>query len=213
MLCHHETLLQGGFGRTLNPDLVVRFRNDWVKRVSERRVKADGLAAARMAESPRAASASEEAKALSAPRKELAIYVRDLPGILAKSVALAAPGRESGVTQSMVQATDELTGVLVQILVHLASWFPKDHFDGQSASEYFSLYISNRAKWRRALAEPDGVGTGGTLVRITTAYGVFEDARAAVDDVVSALFVNQRGFDLPQWRMQWKAATEHVGPI
>ena len=34
---------------------------------------------------------------------------------------------------------------------------------------YFSKYVSERAIFCRALAEPDGYGSGGTIVRINTA--------------------------------------------
>jgi hypothetical protein len=136
------------------------------------------------------------------------MYAQKLPAVLGKSYALAAPGRTSGVTSSMVQATGDVIDVVVQILVHLATWFPKDHFDGKLASEYFSSYISNCAKRHRALAEPEGAGTGGTIVRIITADSVLEDAKAAVDDMVSALLLHRSGFDLPKWRTRWKAAAE-----
>lgn len=35
--CHNETLLKGGFGRHLNPHLVRKYHEDWVRRVEEQR--------------------------------------------------------------------------------------------------------------------------------------------------------------------------------
>jgi hypothetical protein len=72
-LCHDETLLKGGFGRKLSADLVVEFRDDWVRRVSERRAKADELPAISMAGVTvlaRIPTTVEEAETLKVPRQD-----------------------------------------------------------------------------------------------------------------------------------------------
>jgi hypothetical protein len=35
--CHDETLIKGGFGRKLNPEQVILYRNDWLYRVAKKR--------------------------------------------------------------------------------------------------------------------------------------------------------------------------------
>ena len=42
--CHNETHVKGGFGRQLPPDLVIKYRDEWIDRVRTRRNTADKLA-------------------------------------------------------------------------------------------------------------------------------------------------------------------------
>src|SRR5450759_2549671 len=49
LICHDKTQIRGGFGRKLNADLVLKYRQDWLERVRKRRDKADEIAAIRMA--------------------------------------------------------------------------------------------------------------------------------------------------------------------
>ena len=47
LLCledHNDTQVRGGFGRKLNPDIVRKYREDWVQRVNDRRAAADRVA-------------------------------------------------------------------------------------------------------------------------------------------------------------------------
>jgi hypothetical protein len=54
--------------------------------------------------------------------------------------------------------------------------YPPNHFDGKRASRYMNDHLAARYVWHRALAEPAGWGTGGTIVRIEAAHGVMQDA-------------------------------------
>jgi hypothetical protein len=208
LLCHDQTQIEGGFGRKLNAKLVTEYRDDWRVRVALRRNKADDLAALRMAGMvEKVPTTEEEARALLVPAEEaLVTYVNKLPAILASGCAIARPQWDSGVTAEMLKGTYDLIDVVVQMLVHLASWLPENHCDGQSAPEYFSRFVSSRFVWHRALAEPDGVGTGGTIVGTTAAAAVLDDVERAVDEMVSALLWGREGFGLKVWRRQWEQA-------
>ena len=46
--CHNDTQTKGGFGRRLNSDLVIKYRNEWLLRVSKRRDEADSLAVSKV---------------------------------------------------------------------------------------------------------------------------------------------------------------------
>jgi hypothetical protein len=208
LLCHDGTQVKGGFGRKLEAKLVTEYRDDWLTRVASRRDKADELAALRMAGvGEKVPTTEEEAEALMVPADEaLVAYVDNLPAILAKGYAIARPRWDSGVTTEMLQGTYDLIDVVVQMLIHLASWFPDEHFDGRPAAEYFSSFVSSRFVWHRALAEPGGVGTGGTIVGPTAAAAVLDDAERAVDEMVTALLWGREGFGLKAWRRRWEQA-------
>ena len=42
--CHNDTQLKGGFGRKLNSDLVIKYRDEWLQRVQSRRNLSDEMA-------------------------------------------------------------------------------------------------------------------------------------------------------------------------
>lgn len=206
LLCHNDTQVKGGFGRKLNAKPVIQYRDDWVQRVIYRRDKADELAALRMAGSA-APSTEGEAKALMVPADEaLVSFIRSLPSVLGKGYAIARPRWDSGVTAEMVQGSYDLIDIVVQMLVHLASWFPRNHFGGKSAPEYLGEFVSTRFNWHRSLAEPDGIGTGGTIVGPIATGAVLDDVERAVDEMVTALLWAREGFNLKAWRGEWENA-------
>lgn len=143
----------------MNAELVIQYRDDWQTRVARRRDKADELAALRMAGvGEQIPTTEDEANALMVPADEALVgYARSLPAVLAKGDELALPRLDTGITAEMVQVTFDLIDVVVQMLGHLAFWFPDKHSDGRSAAEYFSQFVSTRFIWHPALAEPGGV--------------------------------------------------------
>lgn len=205
LLCHDDTQIKGGFGRKLDANLVTQFRDDWHARVVIRRDRADELAVLRMAGSAVVVPSIEpDAEALMIPADEaLVTYVTSLPGVLANGYSIAQTRWDTGITVEMMEGTYELIDLVVQMLSHLASWFPKNHFGGQPALEYFSQYVATRFAWHRALAEPDGVGAGGTIVGQVASMAVLDDVQMAVDETVSSLLWEREGFSLNAWRSEW----------
>lgn len=205
LLCHNDTQIKGGFGRKLDANLVTQYRDDWHERVAIRRDRADELAALRLAGSVVVVYSTEpEAEALMIPADEaLVTYVESLPSVLAKGYSIAQPRWDTGITVEMLEGTYELIDLVVQMLSHLASWFPENHFGGQPAPEYFSQYVATRFAWHRALAEPDGVGTGGTIVGPVASMAVLDDVQRAVDEIVCSLLWEREGFSLNAWRGEW----------
>jgi len=57
-----------------------------------------------------------------------------------------------------------------------------------------------------ALAEPEGIGTGGTIVGPIAAGAVLDDLKRAVDEMVTALLWEREGFSLTAWRRAWEQA-------
>lgn len=210
LLCHDDTQIKGGFGRKLDAKLVMQYRDDWHARVSVRRNKADELAALRMANSAVVLpSTGLEAEALmNSADQALVTYIKKLPDALALGYATAKQQWGTGITAEMSEGTNELIDLVMQMLVHLASWFPENHFDEQSASEYFSQYVANRFAWHRALAEPDGVGTGGTIVGPMISLAVLADLHRAIDEIVTSLLWEREDFSLHEWRAKWNQASQ-----
>lgn len=203
--CHNDTQIKGGFGRKLDAHLVTQYRRDWHERVVTRRNKADELATLRMAGFVVVAPSTElEAEALMIPADEaLVAYVQSLPSVLASGYSIAQSRWNTGITNKMVEGAYEIIDLVTQVLNHLASLFPENHFGGQPAPEYFSQYVATRFAWRRALAEPDGIGAGGTIVSPVASMAVLSDVQKAVDEIVSSLLWERADFSLKAWRNEW----------
>lgn len=93
--------------------------------------------------------------------------------------------------------------VVYQIILHLATWFPKKHFGNTKAKLYFHKFMNDRFEWRAALMEPEGPLSGGTVALLGVYSMVFEDLKDVVEEMVDALLF-EKSFDLTRWKHEWK---------
>jgi len=197
---------KGGFGRKINKETLIYHREQWIKRVAKRREEADNITALQMAglsyPIPTTKQGAEEMNINN--NKALLAYVETLPNILKYAYDKARPMWDSGITADMNQGAYDVIDVLIHILIHLSSWLPQNHFDGMSAEEHFRNYIQSRYAWHRALAEPDGIGSGGTIVGTLVAGGVLADLENAVSELVYALTIESEDFEFDKWQRAWK---------
>jgi hypothetical protein len=175
--CHNDTQVQGGFGRKLNSDLVLKYRNEWFARVKRRREDADSLAVSRVSGIDLHVHKSQTQTIPYSEERSNKIleYVNSLPALRKEFRQKAQPEWDSGVTSKMVAASYEYVDALQGILVKLASFYPPGTFGGDDPHKFFSELISSRYAWHRAHAEPYGPGTGGTIVNVTTGGHVISD--------------------------------------
>ena len=177
--CHEKTQWRGGFTRKLTPNVVIEYRNNWIKRVSSYRKKRDEMVVS-MQESGEGTSLHDEDTGQSL-RKRMKFkipreaFINSLPDLKAKLLADAQPKWDSGVTSTMVQATCDYIDSVVAILIVLSSYYSTNPFGNQSPEEYFSEIISSRFRWHRSIAEPGGSGTGGTMVSLHVTCSVQAD--------------------------------------
>ncbi len=205
--CHDDTQIKGGFGRKLDATLVTQYRDTWCERVRKRRERADEIAISAVAGD--IASFRRESGHEERPTPAMLIpHVESLPVALSRAYEICRPRWETGATAEIVEGTNDVIDVVVQMLVHLAAWYPPHHFDGKSASEYFSGFIASRALWHRAAAEPGGVGTSGTILSVVINRAVLADLEEAVCTLVDGLLGYDESFDRQAWRSAWKKAKE-----
>ena len=106
VLCleHHEhTQVRGGFAQKLKPADIIRYRDDWVRRVSERRDKADEVVVQHMTGlAPRRTKIEDWT-----PPSEARIlgFVNALPSIRRAAIAAAGPLWDTGITSEMRQGS------------------------------------------------------------------------------------------------------------
>jgi hypothetical protein len=172
--------------------------------VKSRREKADKVASERMGGINIKPDVSSTWKR--PPQQELNAYIQNLPQLLKASYAAAWPEWDCGVNSRMKTATSELVDFAQRVLVSLANWFPPEHFDGKNAEVYFEEFIADRYLYHRALHEPNGPGTGGTVAGLHAASGALDDVLRAISDLVAAQAPGE--FDFDEWRERWQAAQQ-----
>lgn len=207
---HEETQVRGGFAKKLKAADVVRHRDDWVRRVSDRRDKADERVIQYMAGGASTPSNAEEE--WNAPSEAKLIGFFDaLPSIRKAAIAAAQRLWDTGITSEMRQGSYDAIEILERAWLQLAKFYPPAHFGSVTADHFFSEFIAGRFEWHRQIAEPRGPGSSGTIINITAGGAVLDDVADAIEETVDGLFIGYAlltAFDLNKWRREWKAAGE-----
>ncbi|HEY4254376.1 MAG TPA: hypothetical protein VGM87_24430 [Roseomonas sp.] len=142
---------------------------------------------------------------------DLAAVVSALPGILRESCVKAREGWQ-GSTTDMMRASYDVIQVLQGIWLILAKEYPDRHFGGLTPEDYIQKFVQGRFEWHRALNEPGGVGTGGTVVGPMSASSVMMDLEGLVEQTVLALM--NRGIHeedaarYEKWLKAWRKASK-----
>lgn len=201
--CHNDTQIKGGFGRKLNASLVIRYRDEWLDRVNQRRNLADEMAVKRQVEGINL-DHFDSITQYTESQDSCLTYIQSLPEYRLALLQKAQPKWDTGITSTMVQASYDYIDALNGVLVALAEHYSPKQFDNKTPQEYFSEIISSRFLWHRTIAEPNGIGTGGTIVNIVCSGNVISDVEKMVEDIVMSLVGYDDSFDWRQWMKQWR---------
>lgn len=209
--CHDETQIRGGFARRLSVADVRLYRDNWLSRVDKRRRDADALVVARRT--------GGMARERSGPHKgklsdsEVATYIDSLPMVFSQACDQVRSNWNSGPTIDQVRAAYDLTEVLRHMWLRLATVFPEGHFEGLTPEQYAQEYLEHRYRWHRAMAEPLGYGTSGTIVGILVSRGVLRDMERALIDTRNALKgLAEKVRDSDEWMKRWNDAKKEFRP-
>jgi hypothetical protein len=203
--CHEDTQISGGFGRKLDAAQTSKFREQWLIRVNFRRHKADE-------DSIKAVTHKNHTTQTAIPLRD---YIPLLPEFLKRAYDNAREGWE-GTTADMMNSSYYVADVLEGILVYLSNFYPDGHFDQRDPRDYISELVSTRYSWHRHHMEPNGGGSGGTMIGPMVAMNVITDLRAMVDEMVSSLSDNPSNhfkFNFLQWRTNWRSAAGDTNRI
>ncbi len=133
-------------------------------------------------------------------------YINSLPAFRLAVLEQIQPMLDTGITSKMVQGNYDYIEALTSILVTLASYYSPEHFEDQTPQEFISDIIDCRFRWYYAMVEPDGPGTGGTIVRVLQSAGVASDIEIMVEDMVFYLGMGLGDdFDFGAWRKSWRS--------
>lgn len=205
---HNDTQIRGGFGRKLSAAAVTVNRDDWVRRVEERRDKADEIAASAM--SGFSASASEidngeEAEWYRPNEDSFKAYVEHLPEAAAAAYRAARPLWENGGGLASIDGSNLVIETLQRLWLGLSRWYEPRHF-GPSAATYIETYLDQRRDWHRALVYIDKTAIGSSF-GIIAAEGTMRDAESMIVETVRAVAYLLPDFDLGEWEARWAKAT------
>lgn len=199
--CHDQTQIRGGFGKHLIAPVVRRYRDEWLQRVLQRRNEADRFAVSKMVGVKIMTNASGTGIE---SHENLFAYLDTIPEIKKELLAKAQPEWDLGVTARMNQANYDYIDGLQGILVGLASFYSPKVFDGEEPHAFFSTIISSRFRWHRAHAEPEGPGTGGTIVGTICGGSVIADVESMVVDMVLSLIGHSEEYSWKHWTRKWE---------
>lgn len=211
--CHDLTMIKGGFGRKLEANQVIKYRSDWHERVKNRKVKADEIA------SIKTVTGSTETVIVTKINEEdyLNYKTYDDPNLLKDyldkilivhkaQLIIAQTKWDTGLTMTMNQGSYDMVDFYEEVLIELSTFYTKGHFNSLTPKKYFSELISSRFLSHRLVLEPNGVGTGGTIVSTMTGASVMNDLKHMIVDMVNSLLLPYEidgQIDLNKWRDEW----------
>ena len=208
---HNDTMVSGGFGRNLDSNQVILYRNEWHARVSKRKEKADEIA------SIQTLTGSTETNIVTIEEIPTEFIVNDNPELLHKylrkivivhnvQLAVAHTKWDTGITPKMNEGNSDMIDFYREILIELASFFPAGHFQKQSPEEYFSELIASKFTWYWTMNEPEGIDTGGTMASTISGGNVMMDLQKMIVEMVESLLQVYRlpeSIDMVEWKKHW----------
>jgi hypothetical protein len=137
-------------------------------------------------------------------------FIWSLPKLKAVVLENAQQGWDTGVTADMREASYDVIDFLEYSWLRLAQFYPSEHWGGKDAEAYIRSYIQDRFTFHWSKHEPEGPGTGGTIVGVLTGSDVIEDLENLIVDTVSALFMYKDNFDFSTWKALWEGKVQQV---
>ena len=211
--CHDQTMIKGGFGRKLEANQIIKYRNEWLDRVKKRKAKADEIASIQTVTDSAGADTIIDKndedfldyKTYDDPNT-LIDYIEKILIVQQAQLIISKIKWDTGITSVMNQGNDNMIDFYEEVLIELSTFYPKGHFDNQHPKKYFNKLISAKSLWHRLILESEGIGNGGTIISTLTGRSVMEDLKRMVVDMVNSLLwlydVEER-VALKKWREEW----------
>jgi hypothetical protein len=206
---HEQTQIRGGFGKKLRAGDVKKCRDMWIARIHKIRERADeifaqAMAGADLGSQPTAQEWSEPSEA------KIIGYLNALPHLRRAALVAAQPRWNTGIGSEMLDGCYEVIEILERACHQLAKFYPQNHFNDTNAPHFFDAFLASRYRWYRALYEPRGSGTGGTIVSQIVAGNVMQDAASSIAEIVEGLIYSRSlyaaDFNMKTWRLTWDDA-------
>jgi hypothetical protein len=211
--CHDETMITGGIGRKLDSNLLRKYKDNWIERVRQRKQKADEIASLKsvtgITENILVVYKTKDGVSQRDNfnyQKLLVKYLIKIAVIKQAQLSIAMEKWETGVNSIMNQGNYDMIDFYEEVLLELSTFYPQNHFNGMLPQQYFNEIISAKFLWYRLILEPEGVGSGGTIINNIVGNNVMVELKKMIVDVVQSL-VNSNNLDgeinLNKWIKSW----------
>lgn len=191
-----EAPVRGGRARHLRPSEVTKYRDQWHTQVQRRRDRAEAFAA------------QVERPAADRPSLPTQDYIRTLPALRKRAYAAARTDSESGTVRSL-EASYAIIDVMQDVLMVLASCYPKGHFGAGSLRDYLSELLAARLRWHYNRHQTHGHGNDSSIVNALVAESAVTDVEHTVVELVESLTLGlsaPHGSGFANWKSEWDAA-------
>lgn len=214
--CHEETQIKGGFGRKLDAKQITKYKQEWVKRVADRRHKADNLASLKTTGDEKEiekensefdyfeylnnyAENFDDTKEFES--KRLDNYLSKVADIKKAVYKHAKPNWETGITAMMNGACYDVVDFYEEILNELSTFYPINQFE-EDTKKFFNELISTKYKWHRHIRDTFGLGRNGTIVSTIVANVVMREVDQMIIEMVLELSEKYE-FNYKSWLTKW----------
>jgi hypothetical protein len=130
-----------------------------------------------------------------------------LPDFKAIAYRTAQPGCDTGTTIEMRKATYDVVAFYKVVWLVLAEFYPTKHFGKDGAASYIRNFVREKYKFHWAKHEPEGPGTGGTIVGVLTGGDVMQDMDRLIVETAQAVVGYRDGIDFDAWLSRWNSAS------
>lgn len=211
--CHNDTMIKGGFGRKLDAAQIIKYRDEWLNRVKKRKEKVDEIASIQTV-----TGVSDSVNEVTIEKVDYLNYKTDKSPCVLKDyldkiiiihnaqLTIAQTKWDTGITSIMNQANYDMIDFYEEVLIELSTFYPKGHFNNLLPKEYFNILISNQFQWHRLILEPDGIGSGGTMISTITGGNVMNNLKKMIVDMVDSLvfpYEIDGVLNIDKWRKKW----------
>jgi hypothetical protein len=223
--CHNETMIKGGFGRKLEAQQIIKYSSAWIERVKNRRIEADKLFSIKQVNNENGSISDDKTidflkieeehdyigifknkSDFENKTNELNEYLNRILIIHKAQMMIAQTNWDRGVTGIMNQANYDMVAFYQEILIELSTYYSDSKIYNENPEEFFSEIITSRFSWHRFVLEPNGSGTGGTMISVMVGGSVMEDLRQMILDMVNTLsyaYSLKTNFDFQKWKSEW----------
>ena len=133
-------------------------------------------------------------------------YLEKIVVVHQAQLTIAQTKWDKGITAVMNQGNYDMIDFYQEVLIELSTFYPKGHFNNLAPEKYFSELISSKFLWYRLVLEPEGGGTGGTIISTMTGGYVMDDLKKMVINMVTSLlspYALEQQVDLKKWTDDW----------
>ncbi|WP_417367335.1 HNH endonuclease signature motif containing protein [Flavobacterium beibuense] len=211
--CHNDTMIKGGFGRKLDKYQVIKFRDTWHQRVKSRRVDADRLASISAVTGVADENNDEDINSLDYKLNNdpdtLNKYLERILIIRNAQYSIAKTYWDTGVTAEMIKGSLLIISFLEEVLIELSTFFPKGHFNNLHPKIYFNNILAEKYMWHRLLLEPEGAGTGGSIVPVLLGGKIMDVLNELVVNMVESLsfpYLMEGDLNIKEWIESWNSS-------